>query len=107
LFYREGRSRTIRKYLLSGRSSRRIVSKYGPDSVGRFHTARLKFISAAKSVAYCVLWTCHLENIALRYSRGELDPSTRAVAQAQLDGVLESSIPGRPSALVKHQFVGP
>jgi len=94
MFYREGRSRTIRKYLLSGRSDRQIYAAYGAPVVGWRVTLGLMAKSLMKDAAYCALWSCRREEIALAYSRGRLDPQEQRAAQNVLDTVRRMHLPG-------------
>ncbi|MGI9069862.1 MAG: glycosyltransferase family 2 protein [Bryobacteraceae bacterium] len=93
-FYREGSSRTIRKYILSGRSDRRIFAQYGPGIVGWSSTARLMVISHIKTQIYCALRLCRLQELALRNSRASLELEQLAAAQSKLDWILRRHVPG-------------
>lgn len=94
LFYREGRSRTMKKYLMSGRSSRRVFAKYGPSSLGTFSTAVLIAKSLIKDCVYCSLWMCRLEDLAIRQSRNQLDAYRREQAELRLAEVRVIAVPG-------------
>ncbi len=93
-FYREGRSRTIRKYLLSGRSDRKLLARYGPVIVGWPATLRLIGISHLKTKLYAALWVCRLQELAFQNSRQQLQPGELDTAQGMLDTVLRTCVPG-------------
>jgi hypothetical protein len=98
-FYREGRTRSMRKYVLSGRSDRRIFWKYGravaswPTIVG-WHA-----LSSAKTLAYCGLWLLGLQNLALSRTRAEAASAELSHAQRILDSVLSTPVPGLPERI--------
>lgn len=98
-YVREGRTRTIRKYVTSKRSDRRIFMKYGPAVAGWPETLRWTLVSYVKSIAYCTLWSCGMNGFALRHSWTDLDPACVAEAQAILVRVLRTTVAGLPPRL--------
>jgi glycosyltransferase involved in cell wall biosynthesis len=97
-YYREGRTRTMRKYLLSGHSDRRIFLKYGPAAAGWRETLRWMALSYVKTIVYCPLWLCGLNELVLRNSRANVEPGGAAAAQGTLDLVLHTFVQGLPQA---------
>jgi glycosyltransferase involved in cell wall biosynthesis len=93
-YYREGRSRTIRKYLLSKRTDLRIFLTYGP-SVARWPTiVKWMALSGLKIISYSSLWVLGLNELALRHSRASVDANLLESAQRTLADVRRTPVPG-------------
>lgn len=89
-FYREGRSRTIRKYRLSMFWDRRVFIRYGPRLVGWPATLRLIGASFVKAELYRLLWSSGLEHVWMGHRRNSLEQDELAHAQAMLDTIAQT-----------------
>jgi hypothetical protein len=98
LFYRECQSRTIGKYVRSGRSNRHIFALYGPQLVGWPSTVALMAHSLFKDAAYCALTLSGFQHVALQYSRGTPSAEERDAGMRALAHVRSTAIPGIDTA---------
>ncbi len=84
----------VRNYLMSSRTVRKIVRKYGPVYVGKAKTTRLIAESHAKSCAYRLFSLLRLHDMLVRVRNRELDEKERILADAVIERVRSAEVPG-------------
>jgi glycosyltransferase involved in cell wall biosynthesis len=93
-FYREGPAGNLGNYLRSEETTRKILRLYGPPLVGRRATAWLVARSHAKSWAYRVGTALGLQGALIRRRNRPLSPGETAAANAALERVRRTAVPG-------------
>jgi glycosyltransferase involved in cell wall biosynthesis len=94
LFYREPARVNLRNYVLSSRSGREIYRCYGPALVGRTGTAAHIARSLAKEACYRLASRVGLAGVLVSRRSTALAPEERARADATLERVRGTPVPG-------------
>jgi len=98
LFYREQVPLNLRAYLQTCKSSRRVIRRYGPASIGYAATAALVVKTAVKECVYRVARPRRLQFALLRRRSVPLTVGEQAVASWVIASILETPVPGLPEA---------
>jgi glycosyltransferase involved in cell wall biosynthesis len=94
LFYREGVPVNLRAYLQTCQSSRRIVRRYGPATIGRTGTAALVVKTVLKECIYKLARPRRLQFALLRRRNAPLTRDERAAASRIIASILATPVPG-------------
>jgi hypothetical protein len=94
LFYREPVPIKLRNYLLGGKTTRRVLRKYGPPVVGRLGTAVLLGKSHLKGWLYIVCTLLRMQDRLLRKRNRSVTAAEAEEARAALARILDTEIPG-------------
>lgn len=94
LFYREPAGISLRKYVLSCRTDRKIYWRYGPSRVGAGGTAVLVAQSLAKELCYRVASRVGVAGRLVASRSRPLAPELAARAGAALAAVRRTAVPG-------------
>jgi glycosyltransferase involved in cell wall biosynthesis len=93
-FYRDYGCFSLKKYLASGRTSRKILRKYGPALFGASNTMRKIAASHAKSAIFTVASALHYDDLLLKKRNCDLSPTEAREATRALDAILRTPVPG-------------
>lgn len=94
LFYREGIPYSLKNYLGSAYTDRKVFRKYGPQIVGRWQTALLIGKSHLKCLVYRIATPLHLVGWLLNRRNRPLTPCAKEEARAVIDRILRTRVPG-------------
>jgi hypothetical protein len=94
-FVREGLV-SVRNYLLSGKTVRKIIRRYGPLYVGRGKTVPLIAESHAKSLAYRIFSLMSVHDILVRMRNRNLGEKERVYADTIIERIRSTRVPGLP-----------
>ena len=103
LFYREGVPINLRAYLQTCQSSRRIVRRYGPRTIGATATAGLIVKSALKGFVYRLARPRCLQFALLRRRNAPLTVEEQAAASRIIASILATPVPGLPEPNGEHR----
>ncbi len=106
LFYREGVPLNLRAYLETCQSSRRIVRRYGPATIGRTATAALVVKTVLKECVYQLARPRRLQFALLRRRSAPLTIEERAAASWIIASILATPVPGLPDPKGEHRQRG-
>ena len=96
-FVRTHSSFRLSKYLLSCRTNRRVLRKYGPATVGWPSTLMLIAQSYLKGATYCIFMALGKQEILIRRRHKPITgPESRAASQA-IEEIRQTPVPGLPS----------
>jgi glycosyltransferase involved in cell wall biosynthesis len=98
LFYREPVPLNLRAYWQTCKSSRRVIRRYGPGSIGYTATAALIVKTALKEYVYRLARTQRLQFALLRRRSVPLTVGERADASRVITSILATPVPGLPEA---------
>jgi glycosyltransferase involved in cell wall biosynthesis len=94
LFYREPARPNLRGYVLSCRTDRAIFRRYGPAVVGQARTAAVVAKSLAKETCYRAACAVGLGGALVAMRSGALRSGVRQAANAALEVVRQTAVPG-------------
>jgi glycosyltransferase involved in cell wall biosynthesis len=94
LFYREAVPINLGNYLLSGKTTRRAIRRFGPAIVGRRQTALLVAGSHLRCLAYRIGTRLGLQGWLLGKRNRPLTPAEAAAARAVIGRVLQTPVLG-------------
>lgn len=106
LFYREGVPLNLRAYLQTCQSSRRIVRRYGPATIGRTATVALVVKTALKECVYRLARPRRLQFALLRRRSAPLTVEEQAAASRIIASILATPVPGLHDPKGEHRQRG-